>query len=90
MKIQLLVGYKVTTGGSVNWYNYFGKLTIFTKTEHRKTSRNPIPRYIPNRHVDTYSPKTCVRTHVTAVFVKVKTRKKPKCPQIEWINCDNF
>ena len=40
--------------------------------------------------MDTYSPKTCVRMHMTALFVKVKTRKNPKCPQIEWIRCDNF
>lgn len=75
-----------SAGGSVNWCNHFGEQ--FGKVKMCILSSPPLGSYSPNSSV---YPRRCVQAFITALFVRVKKWKQPKCPSVgEWINYGIF
>ena len=74
-----------TVGGSVNWYNRYGK-------QYGGTSENQIENYHMTQQSHSWVYKTllekdtCTCMFIAALFTVAKTQKQPKCPLAdEWI-----
>lgn len=71
-------------GGSVNWYNYFGKVFISVKEEHTRTLLHSCftSNYIASRNALTDTAIACSRMGRAGLFGIVFKRILPKYPKL--------
>lgn len=71
-------------GGSVNWYNYFGKVFISVKAEYTHTLLHSCftSNYIPSRNAFMDTAITCSRISRAGLFVIYLKGILPKYPKL--------